>query len=367
MIRVLHAADLHLDSAFEALSDAKAAQRRTEQRELLLKMAKLAETSGAQILLLAGDLLDSESPYMETVEIFQQVFGSLKIPVFISPGNHDYWSSRSPYARIKMPENVHIFQSETIRCVELPELGVRVWGAGFTGSSASPLLSGFRREKSGDLVDIMLMHGQVGAKDSVYNPITEEELACSGMDYVALGHVHAYSGPRRAGNTWYAWPGCTEGRGFDELGEKGVILADVGIGRCEISFIPLAGRRYEIVEVDITNTADVAAAVAAAVPDDSERDVFRIVLKGECSSEPDISGLYRQFSPRFFQLQIRDKTTLRRDVWEKAGEDTLRGLFLTKLRRMYEAETDEKERDKIVQAARWGLRALENGEELYTL
>jgi len=366
MVRVLHAADLHLDSAFEALSDAKAVQRRSEQRELLLKIADLAETSGARILLLAGDLLDSESPRMETVETFKQVFGSLKIPVFISPGNHDYWSPRSPYARIKMPENVHIFQSETIKCVELPELGVRVWGAGFTGASAPPLLSGFRREKGHDMVDIMLMHGQVGGKDSSYNPITEEELSHCGMDYVALGHVHSYSGPRRAGNTWYAWPGCAEGRGFDELGEKGVILADVGVGRCEISFRPLGGRRYEIVEIDITD-ADAAEAVAAAIPDGSERDIFRIVLKGECASEPDISGMYRQFSRRFFHLQILDKTTLRRDIWEKAGEDTLRGLFLTKLRRMYEAETDEKEREKIVQAARWGLRALENGEELYAI
>jgi hypothetical protein len=141
----------------------------------------------------------------------------------------------------------------------------------------------------------------------------------------------------------------------------------VGIGQCEISFIPLASRRYEIVEVDITSATDIAAALANAVPDDSERDIFRIVLKGECSSEPDINQLYRQFSQRFFELQIRDKTILRRDIWEKAEEDTLRGLFLTKLRRMYEAESGEKEREKIVQAARWGLRALENGEELYTI
>ena len=83
MVRVLHAADLHLDSAFEALSDAKAAQRRTEQRELLLKMAKKAETSGAQILILAGDLLDSESPYMETVETFKQVFAASKFLIYL--------------------------------------------------------------------------------------------------------------------------------------------------------------------------------------------------------------------------------------------------------------------------------------------
>ncbi len=48
------------------------------------------------------------------------------------------------------------------------------------------------------------------------------------MDYVALGHIHAYSGARTAGRVPYAWPGCPEGRGYDECGEKGVIIADVG-------------------------------------------------------------------------------------------------------------------------------------------
>ena len=58
-VRILHAADLHLDSPFEALTLAQAAQRRREQRSLLRALPELARTHGAQIILLAGDLLDS--------------------------------------------------------------------------------------------------------------------------------------------------------------------------------------------------------------------------------------------------------------------------------------------------------------------
>jgi len=66
----------------------------------------------------------------------------------------------------------------------------------------------------------------------------------------------------------------------------------------------------------------------------------------------------------FFQLQLRDETRLRRSVWERAGDDTLRGLFLEKLKKRYdEAKTDE-QRIVIEQAARWGLAALDNGEEV---
>ena len=42
-VKILHAADLHMDSPFDALSEEKAAQRRREQRELLQTIARLCE------------------------------------------------------------------------------------------------------------------------------------------------------------------------------------------------------------------------------------------------------------------------------------------------------------------------------------
>ena len=59
MIRILHAADLHLDSPFEGLPEEKAALRRAEQRELLRELAQLRAESGAQLVLLPGDIFDS--------------------------------------------------------------------------------------------------------------------------------------------------------------------------------------------------------------------------------------------------------------------------------------------------------------------
>ena len=55
---------------------------------------------------------------------------------------------------------------------------------------------------------------------------------------------------------------------------------------------------------------------------------------------------------------------MRRSLWEKAGDDTLRGLFLKKLLALYDAAPDEHERRRIEQAARWGLAALDNREEV---
>ena len=66
----------------------------------------------------------------------------------------------------------------------------------------------------------------------------------------------------------------------------------------------------------------------------------------------------------FFELQMRDETRLRRSVWEGAGEDTLRGLFLTRLKARYDAAGDDADRFRIEQAARWGLAAMDNAEEV---
>ncbi len=363
MIRILHAADLHLDSPFQALSREKAALRRSEQRALLSSIAELARTHEADIAVFAGDLFDADSPYSETARLLEQVLPQMGIPVFLAPGNHDWYGPRSPWARLDLGENVHVFSEEAVTCVELPALHARVWGAAFTARHRDAPLAGFEAAKDGDTVDVMVLHGEVGVPGSPYGAISEQELARSGMDYVALGHSHAFSGLRRAGDTFYAWPGCPEGRGFDEIGEKGVILAEVEPGRCDISFLPLGGRRYEVLEVDLTDSFDHGRTMAEALGRDTARDVYRIVLTGQPETAPDLPGLQSALEGRFFALELRDATRLRRDVWEGREVLSLRGLFLAGLWDKYQAAQSDDERRQIELAARYGLAALENGEE----
>lgn len=363
-IRILHAADLHLDSPFEGLPAAKAAQRRQEQRELLKKMANTAEAEQVQLVLLSGDLLDSDSAYTETAEELVRALGSMSVPVIISPGNHDFYSRRSPYARLTFPKNVYIFTENRIQCVELAQLGVRVWGAAFTDKYSPALLSGFSAEKKNGVLDLMCIHGEVG-KGTQYNPITTQDIAASNMDYIALGHIHQASGLNKAGNTYYAWPGCPEGRGFDECGEKFVYIVDVSDTGCNIKPMSLAERRYEIMPVELGDKAPLTA-VQEALSGDTQRDIYRIILRGETDEAPDINALRQVLEERFYSLQLRDETVLRHDIWERSGEDSLRGQFLQRLRSAYDKAKDETEREIIVQAARWGLTALDKREEVVT-
>ena len=362
-LRILHTADLHLDSPFEGLTRGKAAIRRAEQRQLLTRLAELAHTESVDLVLLAGDLLDSMSMYLETGEELLRSLQSMGVPVFIAPGNHDCLSPRSPYLRLKLPGNVHVFTENEITCIELPGLNARVYGAAFTDTKSRALLTGFTAEREEGIFNLLCLHGEVGVQGSPYDPITLEELAASGIDYAALGHVHKASGLMRAGGTCYSWSGCPEGRGFDETGEKTVNIVELSETGCTLDKVSIAARRYEVLTADVTGS-DPLLAIHTLLPDETVRDIYRIVLTGETAQPPDVSLLYDNLSELFFDLQIRDRTHIRRSVWECAGEDSLRGIFLMKLKKLYDEAPDDASRERAEQAARWGLAALDNAEEV---
>ncbi len=362
-IKILHAADLHMDSPFEALGAGKAAVRRSEQRELLGRLTETVKARQIDLVLLPGDLLDSDKTYCETGEELCRALEQMSVPVFIAPGNHDFYSARSPYARLKMPGNVHIFASPRIECVPLPELSARVYGAGFTDKRSGAMLEGFRAERTEGIYNILCIHGEVGARESAYNPVTEAQLASSGMDYAALGHIHKTEGLKRAGDCFYSWPGCPEGRGFDETGEKTVNIVTLREDDCTLETVSVAGRKYESIFIDVSE-GDPRLAIHAKLPDDTASDIYRITLTGETDETPDLRLLHRSFDELFFELQLRDETHLRTSLWEKAGEDTLRGLFLKKLKDRLDMTADPGERRVIEQAARWGMAALDGREEI---
>lgn len=356
-MRILHAADLHLDSPFASLGEEKAKQRRQESREILGRLVRLAKEKQVDIVLLCGDLFDGANVYRETVEALEQMLEQMPCPVFITPGNHDFYRPRSPYTRMLLPEHVHLFASPEVRAVALE--GAVIYGAAFWDEQEPEgFLNGFRAFED-DRLHIMCIHGDLTG--GPYNPITKDQIARSGLDYLALGHVHRCSGLQQEGNTFYAYPGCCEGRGFDETGEKGVLLLDVEKGSARAEFIPMAAYRYVVCTADVTECA-AAEAAEEALAGYGERDVVRLVLTGTREQAVDCAGLERQFGPRFFGFEVVDETRKEEDLWSRAGEDSLRGLFLQNLRLRYDNAADDAEREIILTAAKVGLAAMDNRE-----
>jgi len=363
-LTLLHAADLHLDSPFESLSPEQAAERRAGQRELLFALEELAEKRGVSAVLLSGDIFEGNSIKTETERDFNSALGALRCPVLIAPGNHDPYAAHSVWETMRLPDNVYIFKNAEIEYAEFAGVPARFWGAGFQNTFCGPLLRGFAApEKSDDIPDILVLHGDTGAGASDYCPISREDLIRCGMDYAALGHIHARTPLMRAGETAFAYPGCTEGRGYDETGEKGALLVTLSDDGVSAEFVPLGGVRYEIITVDVGGK-DAMNAISDAVAALTVNDCCRLILTGACAEPPDIGSLRKSLEGRFRELQLRDETVLKREVWALRGQDTLSGVYLDRLYIMYESAASGKERRKIELAAQYGLSAIENGGEL---
>ena len=357
MLHILHAADLHLDAPFAALTAEQAMERRAEQRRLLDRLADAAIERGADLVLLSGDLFDSGQTYHETVEALAAALGRIPAPVLIAPGNHDFFHPGSPYAESFWPENVLIFQSPALQSVDLPLC--TVYGSAFTGPyrDASPL-AGFAAPQNGKPA-VMVVHGDVEGTGR-YGALTRAEIADSGLTYLALGHVHAASGLQRAGATYWAYPGCPEGRGFDETGDKGALWVTIDGDSVAADFLPLCARRYEILTADLTGR-DPAQAVLAALSGGNGADICRLILTGECAAV-DLAALTALAAPLRYAVTLRDHTRVPRDLWAREGEDSLTGLFLREMRRRLDGAEVET-RPVLEKAVRFGLAALENGED----
>lgn len=357
MIKLVHAADFHLDSAFRAMPPAKAGLLRQKQRELVDRLIELVNNEQADLLLLSGDLFDSAEVYPETLLFFKRALSECRARVFIAPGNHDPYTLSSPWQTELWPENVHIFKKNTVESVYLEDLGCQVYGAAFTASQAPSLLEGFRVEDAA-LTNLMVLHGDATQPNSFYDPVRRQQIEQSGLDYLALGHIHKGSEALRLGKTVYAWPGCPMRRGFDETGEKGVFVVSLGQSGAECSFRPLADYRYEILSVEAGE--DPYTSILNSLPAGTANDCYRILLTGE-AEPPDCKALYEALQERFFSLTILDRTTPKLDPWACCDEDSLKGLSMKLLKQDFDA-ADEENRQIVLQAARLTLSVLEGRE-----
>lgn len=362
MLKFLHAADFHLDSPFSSLSSRQAAAARQDQRDLMLRFVQEAKERAVDLVLIAGDLFDSAHIYPETIELLHELFEELSIPIFISPGNHDPYTKSSPYACEPWPAHVHIFQTPTVTRIALPDLGCKVYGSAFCENARldSPL-AGLAVE--GDGLQLGCFHADLAKKNTLYGPLPLEALRESGLHYVALGHVHACSDLQREGRVFYAYPGCPQGRGFDETGSKGCYYGEMDEdGSVELSFLTLAQRHYESWSLTL-GAGSVQEQLRAILPPVPTDDIGRIFLRGErFVKELPLDELEAMAKPLFFSVALIDESRYVENLRLRESEDSLVGRFLRELRPLTETGTPE-QAALYELAARYGVAALEGREE----
>ena len=344
MIKILHTADWHLGAPLQGYGD----DLRRALAEVPGKIWEVLHQEKCDIVLLAGDVFDGAyTPY--TYQTVYDVLQAMGVPVFITPGNHDFSAPDSPWKKELWPENVHIFRSQEIESVALPELNCRIYGAGFAGMDCPSLLENFRAECD-EKYAIGIFHGDTTQLNSTYNPITKTQVQDSNLDYLALGHIPK-GDSFTAGKTLCAWPGCPMGRGYDETGEKGVYIVTLD-DQVSVHFRPLNTPRFYDLQAEPKD-------LDSTLPPVGSDDYYRVTLVGTCE-EPNLDTLKCTYS-RFPNLELWDRTTRPVDVWGNSGEDSFEGVYFGLLKQAYDS-AEGADKEEIYLAAEISRRLMEGQE-----
>ena len=374
MLKILHCADLHLDSPFKSGNAGKSQIRRRELRESFSAMIEYIKTSKIDLVLMSGDLFDSGFVTRDTAAFFANELESAAPCRFvIAPGNHDPYTLDSVYAKTVFPDNVYIFSSTSLSKFSFPEINADVYGYAFVQSTLEVNPFSGRIPDSTDRINILCAHADVGNPLSVYCPVSEADISDSGFDYCAFGHIHNSYGMKKIGNTYYAYSGCLEGRDFGETGYKGAVYLEVSKELSLVSVkaneVRFSKRRYEVFSLDVSGCSENGTLIQKINTAISENDfgsatLLRLVLTGNVSPslKIDTEILEESLSNRFFYIEAENRTLPLYDTETLENDLTIRGAFFRELRPLLENGSAE-ERAAAARALRVGLAAL-SGEDI---
>lgn len=292
-VRFVHTSDNHLDMPLSSLPPEKKTRRRAQRRKSFSEIIDFTIRNNADFLLISGDLFHSPTPGKSILSFCRSEFERLgSIPVFISLGNHDYGIHDAHF-----PGNVHIFSHdfETVKYNN-----AIITGASFSGCSAF-LAHLIPRCVNTQALNILCLHGDIN-ENSDYNPINKEFLSSLGYDYIAMGHIHDYT---KFQNIVY--PGCHDGGGFDECGEKGFIFAEISKNFSRIEFIASSSLIYETIKLNISDYSS-SLEIAAALEAKLTGGIYKISLIGYTKDGfvPNCETIANAVSHKAFHVTLED-------------------------------------------------------------
>ncbi len=368
-MKIIHCADLHLDSKLTAnLSGEKAKERRAELLQTFTDMVEYGDKNNVTAIIIAGDLFDVRNISVtarKTVE--GAILNHSHIDFYYLRGNHDGDGFLEMLEEI--PSNLKLFSDSLISYLlsEGVYSNVVITGAELNEKNTNTIYSSLVLEN--DKINIVVLHGQEAsykARDKA-EVINISALRNKGIDYLALGHVHSHKEERLDNRGVYCYSGCLEGRGFDECGPCGFMLLDIDCENKKItpSFIPFAKRILYTVYADVSgclSSMDILSRVSDRLDECgcSDKSLVKLVLCGsvDVECEKNTEFIRKQLENRFYFVKVYDETSLAVDYNAFAMDASLKGEFIRTV--MGEEDMDEERKAEVI---RYGIQALA-GEEI---
>lgn len=363
-MKIIHCADLHLDSRMNSNFDKiKARERKAEILRTFERMTEYASEQNIQAILIAGDLFDTRniSASVRNTVLFC-ITAHPSVTFYYLRGNHDTDNFLSGLEEI--PENLKLFGS---RWTTYHQGGIAISGVELSPENAGSVYVSLVLDVRS--FNIVMLHGQESESnsgDSFLN-IRLKALKNKGIDYLALGHIHGYRKAALDARGTYCYSGCLEGRGFDECGSHGFVVLDIdpSSGSYTHEFVPFARRTFYSVTADITGcdtTPRMADRIASALKEAGcEPDsLVKIILTGglDVECEKDMDYLLSRFGSQFYFVKIYDETYLKIETESYLYDRSLKGEFARLV--MEDPQLSEDDKKMII---RYGFQAIA-GEEV---
>jgi exonuclease SbcD len=328
MPRLLHLADVHLGARHPELG-AAAARLRERQMAAFRRAIDAGIEARVDVALVCGDLFDSGAQPRRLVEAAALEMRRLtehQIRVVIIPGIHDSWEGGSVYRVFDLRLMAGLSEGSDLLTVLTPQraevlfrdLDLVVYGRVATTRrvTRSPLadfsvLADDRARWHVAMVHGTLVTGSDDRTDDVR--FTTEEVAASGLDYLALGHGHGWATARAGGTTW-ADPGAVEALGptDENAGRVAIVELNERSGRksVEVREAVVGRTRFSSMTVDASDIATLADLVrrlrSIADPD----VVLEVTLTGVTPGWLDLDpvAMSAQLSDAFLAVRLVDES-----------------------------------------------------------
>lgn len=364
-MKLLHFADLHLDAPFGWAGDELARRRRQAIRDAFRRILELAVAERVEAVLCGGDLFEQDRFTPDTAAFLQAELARVDpLPVYLAPGNHDWYGSRSLYHQVRWSPNVHVFREGRLTAAELAD-GLTLWGGAHLESTNTPgFLRGFAVDRAG--VHLALFHGseradlpRFGEGRAPHAPFDAGQIETAGLHHVLTGHYHvARDAPR------HTYPGNPETLVFGEDRDaRGPVLVTVAAdGELTRERRPVAGDEMHDLELDATGSTsvqDVRDRLAELLG--GRRGSARVTLRGELGPATDLraSDLVDAAPWMDAVLPRLDGLSPGYDAEALRDEQTVRGQFVRDV--LDAADLEEPVRRRVLTT---GLRALDGRRDL---
>jgi DNA repair exonuclease SbcCD nuclease subunit len=196
-VTLVHSSDLHVDDGRIA------AQHGGDGTGGLKAVLAYARAIGADAVILAGDTFDNHMVTAETIDRAGKLLADAAVPVVILPGNHDPVTADSVYTRggyAAIP-GLSILGLTDDGAVRFAQQQLEIWGNPHRDYHDMVPLRDPRPRTT--RWQVCVGHGHYEPPETWHNPlrpswlISDEAIAATAADYVALGH---WDRPAQVGN-----------------------------------------------------------------------------------------------------------------------------------------------------------------------